>query len=629
MKLTKLLYFLFIFNFTHYLYSEEYKYSNFKNADCLYASKKNTPCLIINKSIANNSDLTDHGLNYYVISSQQFEKYGLSDVNELLEMIPGISLTQTGPKGQQTSVFLRGTGSNHTLVLLNGIPINDQSTTQGLHDFGVDFIKNIKQIEIYPGSNGVHFGSGAIGGAINFVTTIDYQNKFEIRGKNFDNYDLSSSYFKITDNNWVVNLKANLLDAKYDSAIKDGVEEDKSKNYGINFSVEKWINDENRFFSDFYLRKTISDYDDSINNEYEYTGENLMHAIQLGLNKIGKNFNDNYIVHFHEYDREYREAGIIDEFLSQSIFVKGERQLKLGNNFSFGVGVDYKYDSGEFQNRGSYAASTKGNVDNASLFGNFGIKPFENTILSFFARQEDHKTTGINRTEKYNITHYIDNLKIGITSSTGLRNPSLYELYGTDNYGYSGNSNLKPEKSRSYEILGELKLFESLTLSMNAFKSRIYDHVEYKNNNYLNDSTNTDLNQSGVENSIKWQTDKQKITFFNSISSSKKTNGDDQLRRPSKTIGATFEKKIDTNLIGSFDILAKYKYYGHHLDTHSLNYSTISMGSTELLDISIIKKINHYLWSIEFNNILNEEYQRPHGYSQKRRSIEIGFVKKY
>ena len=60
---------------------------------------------------------------------------------------------------------MRGTGSNHTLVMINGIPINDQSTTQGLHDFGVDFIQTIQQIEIYPGSSATHFGTNAIGGA--------------------------------------------------------------------------------------------------------------------------------------------------------------------------------------------------------------------------------------------------------------------------------------------------------------------------------------------------------------------------------------------------------------------------------------------------------------------------------
>jgi outer membrane cobalamin receptor len=45
---------------------------------------------------------------------------------------------------------MRGTGSNHTLVMINGIPINDQSTTQGLHDFGVDFIQTVQQIEDIP-----------------------------------------------------------------------------------------------------------------------------------------------------------------------------------------------------------------------------------------------------------------------------------------------------------------------------------------------------------------------------------------------------------------------------------------------------------------------------------------------
>lgn len=629
MKFIKILYFFIFFNFTYFVYSNESKNSDLNNSNCFNKFKKSIPCLIINKSISNSSILADQGQNYYTINSSVFENYGLDDINQLLEMIPGISVTQSGPRGQFSSVFSRGTGSNHTLVLLNGVPINDQSTTQGLHDFGVDFIKNIQQVEIYPGPNGVHFGSSAIGGAINFVTGIDYENKFKIIGNNFENYDFSSNYFKVTDNDWVFNLKTNLLDTKYASAIKDGTEEDKSKNYGISLKSEKWINNENRLFSDFYLRKTISDYDNSSVNESEYTGDNLMQAFQFGLNKIGKNFRDNYIFHFHQYDREYREAGINDEYFSQSIFARGEKRIELRDDVSVGIGTEYKYESGEFQNRGSYSASTKGSIDNASLFGNVGYEFFKDTIFSLFARQEHHKITGLHNTKKYNITHRFDNIKIGITSSEGLRNPSIYELYGTDNYGYSGNSSLKPEKSKSYEVSGELKLSDNLIFSMNIFKSKIYNHIEYKTNTYLNDSTNTNLNQSGVESSIVWKMDNQKISLFNSITSSKKTNSENQLRRPSKTIGATFEKKIESSPIGSFDIFAKYKYYGEHLDTHFSNFSTITMDATNLLDVSILKKIKKSSWSINITNILNEDYQRPHGYSQEKRSIKIGFAREY
>ena len=61
-----------------------------------------------------------------------------------MKLVNGIDIFQSGTKGQTTSIFTRGSESNHTLVLLNGIAINDQSVTDGLHDFGQDFIQNIQ-----------------------------------------------------------------------------------------------------------------------------------------------------------------------------------------------------------------------------------------------------------------------------------------------------------------------------------------------------------------------------------------------------------------------------------------------------------------------------------------------------
>ena len=100
------------------------------------------------------------------------------DTNDVLKLIPGLDVFQSGQKGQQTSIFTRGSESNHTLVLLNGIAINDQSVTDGLHDFGQDFVQTIQQIEIYKGANGAHFGPSAIAGAINFITDMDYTNSY-------------------------------------------------------------------------------------------------------------------------------------------------------------------------------------------------------------------------------------------------------------------------------------------------------------------------------------------------------------------------------------------------------------------------------------------------------------------
>ena len=86
------------------------------------------------------------------------------------------------------------------------------------------------------------------------------------------------------------------------------------------------------------------------------------------------------------------------------------------------------------------------------IFGNAGYKFTERSILSFYGRSDDHNTTDRNETYKINFTKIFDKFKIGLTHSTGLRNPTLYELYGSDNYGIGGNVNLKPEKSETNEL---------------------------------------------------------------------------------------------------------------------------------------------------------------------------------
>ena len=596
---------------------------------CEWDNRNGAPCIKIIKPIPNTSKFSNIGLKSYIITSKEIKEYGAVDINQVLEMIPGINITQSGPKGQQASLFTRGTNSNHTLVLLNGIPINDQSTTQGLHDFGVDFIQSIHQIEVYVGPNAVHFGPNAMGGAINFITAGDFSNDLEISVRDEKNKIVSTNYTKVTDNDWILNVKTGLVNSKTESAIYGGSEKDGVKNLSGNFNAEKWLNNNIKFRSTIYARETRADYDSSATAEDGYVGDNLMYATQFGLDHQKENLKDYITFHFHTYDRKYDEAGTIDEYLSKSFTTRTERQMQLNNKLSFGIGGEYKYDWGEFENRGSYEASTKGNVDNKSIFSNVGFKPYENTIISLYGRSDHHKTTGINNTKKINITYLIDKFKFGFTHSTGLRNPSLYELYGTDNWGYSGNLNLDPEKSKSNEISGQYNFKENFSFSFTGFKSNIFDHVEYKNNTYINDTTKTDLNQSGIESKIDWKGKGQKLSIFANSLSSKKKNGEDQLRRPEKTYGAKYEKDLNTDYFGPLKFRLKYQHYGKHWDTHSSNWSTILMDSTDITDISLLKKIHGYDWSLNITNVFDESYQKPHGYAHDGREIQFGFNKKY
>lgn len=61
------------------------------------------PCITINKTTPNSSNITQKSIKKYSINSSQIEEFGLISLNEALEMVPGLKLNQSGPTGQQTS----------------------------------------------------------------------------------------------------------------------------------------------------------------------------------------------------------------------------------------------------------------------------------------------------------------------------------------------------------------------------------------------------------------------------------------------------------------------------------------------------------------------------------------------
>ena len=158
------------------------------------------PCTTIYPKYTNNSNaLGDKITPTKTITKAEIQKYNLIDLPKVLNYVQGLDITQSGPTGQQSSVFMRGTNSNHTLVLLNGIPINDLSTPTGAHDVGQDFMFNVVQIDVYKGSTGAHWGADAVGGAINFRTTVDYDKSLNVSGNGNDKTINGNYYTRIKD----------------------------------------------------------------------------------------------------------------------------------------------------------------------------------------------------------------------------------------------------------------------------------------------------------------------------------------------------------------------------------------------------------------------------------------------
>ena len=590
---------------------------------CKWDNRNGTPCTIITKT-NNTSKISEAGIHKTVINKQDIINSGANSIIDILKTVSGLDVHQLGPAGQQASIFTRGSESNHTMILLNGVAINDQSATNGLFDFGQDFIQTIQQIEIYKGSSGAQFGPSAIAGAINFITAIDYTNKYSLSGFDGRNSSLDGNFTGITDNGWHLNIKGAANQSDTGSAKAAGNENDDATNFQINLNAEKWINDSTKIKSTVYTRQTRAKYDGSATDENGYVADNKMITLQTGINKIYQNKEDNLIFHYHNYDREYKNSGYLDEYYSSSLTVKGERKIDSNENFSFGYGSEYKYDWGNFENRGSsYTASTKGHIKDLSLFANAGHKISENQTLSFYARIDDHNTAGRNETYKLNYTQVLGQFKFGGSHSTGLRNPSLYELYGSDNYGIGGNTNLAPEKSRTNELYGEYIFSEKLKFNSTAYRATIFDRIASNSAYSQHENTQIDLNQEGLESGLTFNGENQVISIFTNFSKSKKTSGSSQLRRPDITYGSNYFKKFVNSPIGPFNMNLNYKFTGEHLDTNG------KVKSTNLIDMSVSKNLYGSTWNLNISNLLNEKYEKPTTYSQEGRQLRIRVIKKY
>ncbi len=105
-----------------------------------------------------------------VVDDSTMEVRDYNTLTDALSAIPGIYVAQSGGPGGNASVFIRGTNSDHVLVLLDGMPINDAADSSGAFNFGTDTLPDIERIEVIRGPMAALYGSGAIGGVINLIT---------------------------------------------------------------------------------------------------------------------------------------------------------------------------------------------------------------------------------------------------------------------------------------------------------------------------------------------------------------------------------------------------------------------------------------------------------------------------
>lgn len=114
--------------------------------------------------------LKEVGSSISVVTKQDIERKQKETVFETLRGMPGLDAVQTGGPGKTASVFLRGADADYTLVLIDGVEMNDPIATGRSYDFANLTVDHVERIEILRGPQSTLYGSDAMGGVINIIT---------------------------------------------------------------------------------------------------------------------------------------------------------------------------------------------------------------------------------------------------------------------------------------------------------------------------------------------------------------------------------------------------------------------------------------------------------------------------
>lgn len=438
---------------------------------------------------------------YTVVMQEEMQRRQLRTAGEVLKTVPGVSVQQSGGPGTQTNIFVRGSNSNHVLVLVDGITVNDPSSANGAPDFAHLLTENLDRIEIVRGPMSTMYGSQAIGGVINLITKA---GKGKMNGAAFTELGTrlqsnSGAYVRGSEGKFNYNLTFAGTFSPNDTPVParftpNGgfVDIDPYRNITLAARLGYEIADNTQF--NFYGRyiDTKLNYDqvgqeDPNANTYTsqfYSRGELEGSYFDGRWKpvVGVNYST-----ITQHDLDYASPQNPFPFNTDSWFNGRRLQadfknlVKVIDQVEVIGGIDYDRQWAYSNTVGPFTPYTQawGTMAQTGIYGQLRLNPFEGFNLNVGGRVDMNDTFGTVGTWRIGASYLWapTDTKIKASYGTAFKAPSLFELYGPGPF-CGGNLNLQPEYSRGYEVGVEQGLFDrkvkaGITYFFNTFSNLI------------------------------------------------------------------------------------------------------------------------------------------------------------
>ncbi len=459
-----------------------------------------------------------------VVTAEDMAAQQQRTIADVLRNIPGLNLVQQGGPGSVTSVFMRGTNSNHTKVLIDGIDVSDPSNANAAFDFGQLLPQDIERIEVLRGPQSGLYGSDAIGGVINVITRSGsgpMKLAASIEGGSFDSFNqtagLSGSQdaFRYSAN--VAHLHSGATPVTPPDLLGPG--EPRHDDYYDNFTVSTKLGLDVAPSFDLGL---VARY---TSTHLHYTGEDFSTFPALPAAQQSESNTDEY------YGRATARLALLEGALNQTLGVAFMRnqtatlQPQTPETLNTGerVKVDWQgavrlaaaetlllgLEDARDEISQPLSASTRIDSGYAELQSQLG----EHWFSALNARYDDNDRFGSKVT--YRVApawvSQASGTKLKASVGSGFKAPTLSELFQDFAPFFFANPNLKPENSVGYDAGIEQGLAgNAWRLGATWFHNRIRDLIttDVTGTTWANVGRATTY---GVESFIAWQPARQLV----------------------------------------------------------------------------------------------------------------------
>ncbi|WAK00783.1 TonB-dependent receptor domain-containing protein [Methylobacter sp. YRD-M1] len=552
-----------------------------------------------------------------VYTRADIERLQSKTLPELLRNTTGIDLAQNGGYGQTTSIFMRGTNSDHVLVLIDGIKVG--SATLGTTPFQFIPIDQIERVEIIKGPQSSLYGSEAIGGVIQIFTRKGTQEEkpsfaLDAGGGSYDTLKASGTVSGKWKNSWY-SLGASHFNSQgfnnrepipgrfgFDQPDKDGYH-----NTGLNARLGHRF-DNNAEVEAFFMRSEgKNEYDGNAQNKTKFVDQVVGTSASMDLMedwrstlRLGQSRDDS--------DQFAPDGSSTSRFNTTRWNTTWLNDFTLSDNHQLIAGTDYRVD--EVESTTSYKEKSRYDV---GIFTELHSRVLDDHFINASLRWDENEAFGDYVTGNFGWRYNSD---YGISPFASFGNafkaPTFNDLY-FPNYG---NASLKPEKSTSFEagLAGD----HWLQWEVRAYHTNIDNLITPVMNPVTFDFSAENIGKAQIDG-IEIEISKQWLGWDGKLGldllSPKNRETNARLpRRAEKTLSFDLSRSF-----GSLDVGTHILAQGDRFDDVSnktivAGYVTVDLRSAYHFD-------KNWMLSAQLNNLLDKNYQTIDTYNTADRNF--------